>query len=573
MKLSAGSATLILFFCAAAFAADKETQIVKARPLNRNTALMTAGHTPAILAPASEKYEAVAATLQKGIQEKLGVKPDRVGTLEAAQPGKRTIIAIGNMLTNPLITRLYFNGYSREDSLCPAGKAYVIRTAYDPYPWRGGMNIVILGCETPAGAERAAADFLQRLEGEGANTFLPYTLVVSEDAVPHTRVGSPHNRDEPITQLPAAGTSDAYMAGADAYLRTGKEEAGRRAVASLAAWAKGCRANPESSLHGTAWVKEFEFFQAVLPFEYCPLMTDALRLDMAWVLLKCADDMWDHGKGYPFGKGVGPTWNHNTEPLMGAYLAGRYLLHYYRIERCREYIDAARECFVWQNKSWRSAEDSSGYLTYSSLSGMRWALMEGDPAFFASGMARKHADFIITLSDQFGRPGGFGDGSTTIRIAHESLPLVFWFTRDADLLWYLNNYNRLSLNGDWPNPFWRDVTPKASGRFIGVKAVMMDPPLYARILKIPYYGEKSLPTTTVPVSAAVDKISLREGWRKESQFLMLDGLGRGHHLHYDTQAITTLQSDGEEWLMDRDYLERDPSSVSLLRTAPNMLRG
>ena len=548
--------------------------------IDRDTRLVSDGRVPALLAPKDVKYKLVTETLRAALAKRLDVQVELADGLEAAKPGARTIIAIGNMLTNPLITRLYFNGYSYEDSLCPADKAYVLRVAYDPYPWRGKKNIIILGCETPTGAERAVRDFLSRLEEEGDKTFLPYTLVVSEDAKPYTTIGSARNYFEPITELPAAGPTGSahvmppYAACADAYLRTGKEEAARRAVASLEAWIKWYKANetnPDTNLGATAYVKEFEFFNAVLPFEYCPLMTDDLRLDMARIVLRCADDMWDYGKGYPFGKGVGPTWNHNTEPLMGAYLAGRYLLHYYAINRCKGYVDAARECFTWQNKSWRSAEDSGSYLTYSSLSGMRWALMEWDLTFFESGLARKHADFIITACDQYGQPGGFGDGGANYpRIPYEALPLVFWYTRDADLLWYLNQYNQIEKKQDWPNPFWRDVTPKRDERFMGVRAAMMDPPLYARTLKIPLYGEKALSTTTVPVAEAVDKIAFREGWDKTSQFLMLDGFGRGHHLHYDIQAITALHSDGvEKWLLDRDYLERDSSRHAMLTLLHN----
>ena len=78
-----------------------------------------------------------------------------------------------------------------------------------------------------------------------------------------------------------------------------------------------------------------------------------------------------------------------------------------------------------------------------------------------------------------------------------------------------------------------------------VQAAMMDPPLYERTLKIPYYSGMVVPTTTVPVGNAVDKIAFRGGWGGQSQFAMLDGFGRGYHLHYDTQVITALYADGE----------------------------
>ena len=565
MKTTSRIIVIALCVCGLVGTGSSAAEITAARPLSCETSLLANGAAPAIFAPSGEAYRAISEQLRDRLAQRLGVQPESVDSVESARPGTRTIIAIGNMLTNPLITRLYFNGYAYEDSLCPAGDAYVLRVAYDPYPWRGNNNVIILGCETPAGGGHVVEDFLNRLQGEGDQTFLPYTLVVSEEATPHTPVGSPQSRHEPIVDLPQPGSANEFMRCADAYLRTGDEDAARCAVTSLEEFVNWHQTHPEADLGSTAWVNEFEFFRAAFPFEYCPLMGDELRLQMARILLRCADDMWRHRLGYPTGEGVGPTWNHNTEPLMGAYMAGRHFLHYYGIERCKEYVNTARECFMWQCKSWRSAEDSSSYLTYSSLSGMRWALAEWNLTFFESGLARKHADFIITCCDQFGKPGGFGDGNPRqTRIPHESLPLAFWYTRDADVLWYLNQYNQMVFNEPWPNPYWRDVAPERDGRFMGAHVAMMDPLLYARTLRIPYYSGMVLPTTTVVVADAVDKIAFREGWDRLSQFAMIDGFGRGYHLNYDTQAITTLQSDGEEWLMDHDYLERDSSRHTML---------
>ncbi len=69
---------------------------------------------------------------------------------------------------------------------------------------------------------------------------------------------------------------------------------------------------------------------------------------------------------------------------------------------------------------------------------------------------------------------------------------------------------------------------------------------------------------TCRFDAAWDKISFRENWEPEGQYLLLDGLGRGKHLHYDTNSIVTFVQDGERWLLDHDYLVRNTTEHSML---------
>ena len=571
-------ATLCLCLLGATDAATAE--ITQARELVRDTMLVADGRPPAVLAPTDGAYTAAAGRLRTALTERLGVAPETVTDIEAAAPGTRTIVAIGNMLTNPLITRLYFNGYSYEDSLCPSGDAYVIRVAHDPYPWRGGHNVIILGAENPTGAGGAVGDFLARLQGQGAATLLPYTLVVSGDATPHTRIHEDSyiaghygyfHLYEPLRELPTAadGTSARplrdFIYCADAYVRTGNAEAAQRAIASMAEVVRRYAADPAADHSRDAKPNEFDLWRLWEPFEYCPLMTDTQRLDFLRCLLICTDHMQEHQEGYPRGEGVGPVWNHLTEPLIGAYGGGRYFAHYYGIDRGQRYVDLARECFTWQARSWRSAEDSASYLTMSTDSCMQWSLAEWDLAFFESGMAREHAEFAITICDQVGDCAGFGDGGgSATQVPNNALPCVFWYTRDADLLWALNHYNRAVHKMDWPNPFWRDVEPQSPKGFDGVRAVMMDPLLYERSLKYPYYGGYPLPAPDVPVEQALDKVAFRESWDRDAQYALMDGFGLGYHLHYDTQALIRLSSDGQIWLMDDDYLERDSARHSML---------
>lgn len=544
-------------------------EIRTVRPILRDTVLAASGRAPAILVPEADAFSAVAAKLEQALEKRLGVKPELVHTLKDAQPGKRTIIAIGNMLTNPLITRLYFNGYSFEDSLCPAGEAYVLRVAHNPYPWRGKKNVVVLGCETSTGGLRAAEDFLQRLEGEGRQTVLPYTLVVSDNATPYTPYAPRSwNLMQPLKELPASGVGQTspvlhFVWCVNAYLRTGNEEAARRAVASveeIVRWYE--QKGDEADLSRAAWPMGWEIFFAWEPFEYHPLLTDKLRHDFVSYLLVGMKHMHKHQQSYPRGKGIGPVWNHLTEPLCGAYAGGRYFYDYYGVPEGKKYVDEARDCFIWQAKAWRSDEDAAGgYLGMATQTCAVWSLAEWQLDYFTSGNALKNAEMYMTICDQAGAAAGFGDGGIGGRSTpNQTLPITFWYTRDPRILWCLNSWN----DGAWPNPYWRNVKPAPPNDILGVKALPFNELLYQRTLKLPFYSGMVLPTTTVKVDEAFDKLAFKDGWDRDDQFLCLDGYGRGHHLHYDTLAINRLSSDGEWWLFDDDYLERDSGRHTML---------
>lgn len=538
------------------------------RSIDRNTTLAGGGRAPAILAPAGTEYATVAGTLEASLEKRLGVKPERATTLESAQPGKRTIIAVGNMLTNPLITRLYFNGYAFEDALCPAGDAFVVRVVYNPYPWRGNQNVIILGCATAEGGVRAAKAFMQRIEGDGLKTFLPYTLVVSEDATPYTPYAERgSNMRLPLEALPGSGVGQArpvyhYVLCVDAYLRSGRKEAAQRAVDSIAEIVRWYHeAGDKADLATAAWPMGWEIFFAWEPFEYHPLLPDSLRHEFVNYLLVGMKHMHDHQMGYPRGKDIGPIWNHLTEPLCGAYAAGRYFHDYYGIADGKKQMDEARDAFIWQAKSWRSAEDAGGsYLGMATKTCAIWSLAEWQLDYFQSGNALKNAEYYMTICDQTGEVAGFGDGGRSGRdTLNENLPIVFWYTRDPRILWCLNSWN----NGAWSNPYWHDVPPAAPNDVLGVKAVAFDEQLYQRTLKLPYYAEAP-PTTTVNMKEAFDKLTFKDTWEQSGQFLCLDGFGRGYHLHYDTQAIIRLSSDNEMWLFDDDYLERESQRHSMV---------
>jgi outer membrane protein assembly factor BamB len=168
------------------------------------------------------------------------------------------------------------------------------------------------------------------------------------------------------------------------------------------------------------------------------------------------------------------------------------------------------------------------------------------------------------VNDSRGFNTGFGDSglgggpSRPLRV----LPRAFWFTRDGRYLWALRHYQR--LNGrEYENPFHRDVTPVPDTEHIGLRIFPMTRGVYDFTQTFPWRGEGRKPPN-IPFEQSFDKAVFRENWEGDGQYLMLDGYARGHHLHYDGNAIITLVDRGRRWLIDHDYLIRNTTEHNML---------
>ena len=111
--------------------------------------------------------------LRGGLRQRLGIEPHVAGRLAETTPGRETVIALGTMLDNELLTRLYWSHYCYEDAQWPGPDGYTVHTVYDPYHWGGGRNVIVLGGSRPEQLDKAVQRFLSLLQGQGPDTVLP----------------------------------------------------------------------------------------------------------------------------------------------------------------------------------------------------------------------------------------------------------------------------------------------------------------------------------------------------------------------------------------------------------------
>lgn len=528
------------------------------RPLRRTTPLVVNGRGPAVLLPSGAEYETARLALLRGLAT---CRPEVVKTIEQADPAQRTVVCLGSLLTNPLLERLYWNHYTYVDALTPGPGNYLVHTVYDPYPWSGGQDVIVIGCSDAAGALPAVEAFLKEVQ-EGARpygvTVGPKPLVGPEEAA-RIAAGKPNPTFEDFTK------------NVKGYLSTGCEAYAKQAVATLevmaALYAPGGRRSVTAA-HDAAilpWNEETTAFDINLAwdaFEENPLLSDDLRLQASNAFLKFTRDLVGNCSDWSsLGKEDTITWNHTTFPLLGTYGGARYFQRYYGLADMPEKLSKARACFLAQARSWKPEEDSDSYLTLTMMHTAWYCLAENELDFFRGGNMKRYADYMAAICDNRGLGSGFGDSglSSLPSIPMSVLPLALWWTHDGGYRWLMDHYS----NGTYQCPWDRGLTPAAPERFCGLNLYPLDPQVYAFHQRRPSYNEKLIPAE-VTAAEAFDKLTFRESWAPDAQYLILDGFGRGKHLHYDTNALIEFVEGGERWLLDHDYLVRNTTEHTML---------
>ncbi|MBU0638292.1 MAG: hypothetical protein KKB50_05460, partial [Planctomycetes bacterium] len=470
--------------------------------------------------------------------------------------GKATVIALGSLLDNPVIDRLYWSWYTFEDNLFPGPDGYTVHTVYDPYPWGGAQDVIILGASRPEQLAAAVERFLSVVQGDGAQTTFPYTLIVE----PSRQLADAARQK--LLDTPADPSFTDFRKYAELYLKSGETAYAQKAIAALDIMVDTYDQQPARHVPWPEETTSAQIAAAWDAFEECPLLPPERRPAYVNVFLNFTRGLV--GNCYEYKKLADDdfimAWNHTTFPLLGLYFGSRYFDRYYHLSDVAEWLRRAKLGFAKSARSDKAPEDADSYITHTMAHIIHYSLGEGDLRFFTSGKMKEYADYVVGYGDNRQWQSGFGDSGVSSRptAALEVLPFAYWWTKDGAYRWILEH-----IAPDWKNPYWPDIPAVPAERFVGLNVFPMDPIIYAYTQAGPTYNE---PFKKADVSAdeAFDKISFRENWDVNGQYLQLDGLGRGKHLHYDTNAIIEFVQGGERWLLDHDYLTRNTTEHAML---------
>ena len=540
-----------------------------------------------ILVPDDALYVRLGQQVAEAIKNALGAETRVCTDASDVDPARESVIALGQMLNNRIIERLYWNHYVYIDSACPGRDGFVVQSVHNPYPWTSGHNIIVLGGSTLDGVRRAVERFAQMLPVARQTGGLGYLMEVElpppgerasgylvGNNKMYTSVLLPaHDLTEAETQaletLAPKASLVAFTEFARKYSVTGEAPYLRAAKRELSAVALAYARDPKRPPPWAEETNAFTIFTAWDAIEEAPEFTDEQRMLYTNVMLHFLHSLVGQVHGYATVEDCSILHNHQTFPLLGLYGGGRYFNRYYDYPGTDVFLQKASTAFANQAKSWKPLCDADFYLTLTIGHTIAYGLAEDNLDFFESGNIRRYADYLIGICDNRGWRPGFGDSniSRDIDIPDLNLPWAFWHTRDPKYLGYLNFIH----DGQWLNPFHQDVAPAVPSDLVGVHVYPMSARVYDHNEPLGpggIYPEDTAAPEPVPYERTFDKLSFRAGFDTQAQYLLLDGYGRGAHRHYDTNAIIKLVDKGIDWLVDGDYLVRattEHTMVSVLR--------
>ena len=534
------------------------TGIDTARKLNLTTPIVLDG-TPKsrILLPEGPTYDALGRKLVSAIQAKSGASIPVTTRYEGTVDSAETIIALGNLNNNRMIERLYFNKYLAIDSLKPGPGEYVLQTVHEPYNGPLGKNVIVIGASDDGGLSAGVDAFVASL-GDGPDVILTEPLLVVSSHEPLAESA----REQLLSGDIGQHALKEFWAAAQQYRDTGDLAWAERAKRILLHC--GGRLVEDPDYHVT-WPEETSSHMIGAMWdvlEEAPVFTDRERVGCQNILLATLHDLPRYVSGYT-GLEQNDTiiWNHTTFPLMGIYWLSRYFDRYYgdvdgRMELMLKKVAAA---FEGQVTSWKPQEDSLGYYSIVPRHTIEYTLAENDYRYFENGSVRRHADYTIAICDNTGDAAGFGDSGYGRSPYVHNIHWALWYYKDGRYLWWLNEV----LPNGYLNPYDRTVPEREWPEIQGVNVFELHPQVYGFTKARSYYGGPLSPPN-VPIEKAFDKISFRENLDPDGEYMLLDGYARGKHLQYDGNAIIKFYADGQDWLIDGDYLVRNTTDHNMI---------
>lgn len=536
--------------------------ITAVRDLNVRTPIVTGGKPAArILVPEGDAYQALGRRLSEAIKAKTGVELP-VGTqYEGTVESPETIIAVGNLNNNRMIERLYWNRYLKVDALTPGDGRYVLQTVHEPYNSPKGKNVLVIGASDDTGLTAGVDDFIGRI-GDGPDLALDAPLLY----VSGQTLMTPQQRDSLLTQKPGNDALRDFWVAVEKWRDTGDTAWAERAKQLLFYCGDRFIENPA---YGVTWPEETtsQFIGAMWDvFEEAPVFTAQERLDATNIMLMTLYDLPRHCSGYG-GLEDNDTiiWNHTTFPLMGIYWLARYFnRHYGDVDGQMELmLRKVRASFEGQVRSWKPQEDSLGYYSIVPEHTIEYTLAENDYRYFENGSVRQHADYTIHIADNTGDPGGFGDSGYGHAPYTRNIHYALWYYKDGKYLWWLNKV----LENGYKSPYDPAVEPVEWTDLPGVTVIPLHRQVYDYTKDRSYYSGPISPPN-IEFEKSFDKIAFRQHLDANGEYFTLDGYARGKHLQYDGNAIIKYYADGQDWLIDGDYLVRnttDHNMISIIR--------
>lgn len=523
-----------------------------------------------IACPDIPVYFDLAYALQEAISGSIE-GPTRViaaGEISEEEKRKNHIIALGDINCNPLLGELYHFYYVAVDHAYPGPGGYVLQTVYDP--WGHGTNVIVCGGSDLAGTRQAMQRALASLIRDGRVWFPRlHDIVISEsfrerypavtfECTPEYRRWAIEHVYERLEQGMHRGATPTVAHAGLMYHLTGDERFAEL-YRDLFKILYQAAVNDPGTGPWSPWGFDADFqavpmLQAWDVVEEAPVFSERDRLYITNHLLWYVKYMAEHAQRHRPQRPRSSRHNHYTFAALGVLYGAIYFRKYYQYPEVEEWLALADECFRVQAEAFKANEDCNSYQWLTFYHTLKYALVRPDPTFITSGHARQCLDLGIATMDNLGYQVPYGDCREYAGTFSEVpfFKAVAWLLKDPAYQPVLEMKERarpaFNIDGLYPVGYEYEVRlgeGRPLRRFFDVSALPVDP-LYFETFDGPQHIE---------YEKAFDKIVFRHSLDPEDDYLLLDGLSNGGHLHYDGNSIVRYTSKGRIWLADADYMK------------------
>jgi outer membrane protein assembly factor BamB len=513
-----------------------------------------------IIIPAEKGYEKTAKALRKALKSSYNTRFSIITELDPIKNTPANVIAIGHTLNNPFVELMYWNKYTRVTPIYPGENGFVIESAFNPLPILPEHDAIILGVSNPESAAEAVDAFKDILSKHNEKK-LPMLFELSGSA---KKMFS----EKKFKQHVDKGQLNDFMALADLYHTSGDErykDAAYEILLKVIArfdldWSR--RPMWQEEINSWQELPTWDFFAEHLDISDAEqLRVEQFFLNYLYLLPKFVAQWKDLDENLVL------NWNHTTIPLGGIYANARYFkAHYGMDEQMDPFLERVRYGFDNPIPYYRPLEEAPAYIGFAVEFNLYHCLMTGRKEYFKLGHAEKIAKLLLMQSDNNGHYAGQGDsGLPYFRAVGFSMwPTLDYYLKSGEIRWFDKNCDQQRFL----SPFYDNIEPKAPESLVGCIAVMLDTGMYEYLKKFPVHNEPIYPPD-FPIDKTLEKLQFRSSTDLDADYLLLDGFGRGRHMHLDTNNIVCYTAGGYRFLFDADYLVRKSNDHSMLSVVQN----
>ena len=248
-----------------------------------------------------------------------------------------------------------------------------------------------------------------------------------------------------------------------------------------------------------------------------------------------ADELLAFARGQP----AALRWNHQTFPAYSLLTAAQYFGTYYQLPEASAWEELARLCFEPMRNATKPGEDCWGYQDITMVHALRYFTAIRDDSYLDSGVTEAFLRLRLVSMDNSGSGVNHGDSSP-----YQPPLAPGWETRNDTIASFLSTYWR-------PDPAKIDFAST-----FGVYVHPLDG-LFSQHFGAP------------PDGRLFDKICFRTAVDVDRHYLLLDGVSRSHHGHWDGNSILRFFDNGRCFLVEGDYLNGDMKDHNTLTFSRN----